>query len=153
MKVFCKLGSCVLRNQIRLFETKCGSRLTKLATKEIPQPKDPISLASPPTAEQFIRYSPEFISRGYAKSDLFLYPEFISHNEHDLLVSNCNKKLKRLASSYEMGHFDKRIHNYRECSVSAWLPNHRGISGQVARAMGRQVDPDPVDLPDRAPKG
>ncbi|KAJ1718194.1 hypothetical protein LPJ61_006765, partial [Coemansia biformis] len=130
-----------------------GTRLTRPASGDVPQPKEPIVLTMPPSAEQFIQYSSEFVSRGYAKSDIFLYPDFVSDSEHDLLVSCCNKKLRRLASTYQMGHFDKRIHNYRECSVSAWLPHSRGIAGRVAATMGRRADPDPIDLPDRPPTG
>ncbi|KAJ2806460.1 hypothetical protein H4R20_001684 [Coemansia guatemalensis] len=129
------------------------SRLTKPASGDIPQPREPINLVSPASAEPFIKYSDAFTERGYSKSDIFLHPEFIDAEEHDLLVKSCNKKLRRLANDYEQGHFDKRIHNYRECTVSAWLPNKLGIAGHIAKAMGRNVDEDPVDLPDRAPAG
>ncbi|KAJ1840534.1 hypothetical protein LPJ70_004610 [Coemansia sp. RSA 2708] len=144
----------IIRRLVRQFsESGNGSRLTRPTSSTIPQPAVPISLKSPPSAEPFVKYSTEFIDRGHSKDDMYLYPDFISDEEHELLVRSCNKKLKRLASTYEMGHFDKRIHNYRECSVSAWLPHHRGVAGRVARALGRQIDPDPVDLPDRAPSG
>ncbi|KAJ2408440.1 hypothetical protein J3F80_002091 [Coemansia sp. RSA 2526] len=134
-------------------ETGSGSRLTRPASGTIPQPPEPINLALPSSAEPFIKYSDAFVDRGYTKSDIFLHPDFISDDEHDLLVRSCNKKLKRLANTYEMGHFDKRINNYRECSVSAWLPHKRGVAGRVSQAMDRAVDPDPVDLPDRASNG
>ncbi|KAJ2161230.1 hypothetical protein GGF46_001658 [Coemansia sp. RSA 552] len=128
-----------------------GSRLTRPTTAKIPQPKEPIHLVSPASASPFVKYSPAFIEQGFTKSDLYVHPEFVTADEHDQLVRSCDKKLKRLASAYEMGHFDKRIHNYRECSVSAWLPHSRGIAGRVAAAMGRATDPDPTELPDRAP--
>ncbi|KAJ2205213.1 hypothetical protein IW145_002938 [Coemansia sp. RSA 521] len=134
-------------------ETGSGSRLTRPVSGTIPQPPEPINLALPSSAEPFIKYSDAFVDRGYTKSDIFLHPDFISDDEHDLLVRSCNKKLKRLANTYEMGHFDKRINNYRECSVSAWLPHKRGVAGRVSQAMDRGVDPDPVDLPDRASNG
>ncbi|KAJ2081112.1 hypothetical protein H4R24_002583 [Coemansia sp. RSA 988] len=129
------------------------SRLAKPASDDIPQPREPIKLVSPTSAEPLIKYSDAFIERGYNKNDIFLYPEFIDSEEHDLLVRSCNKKLRRLASNYEQGHFDKRIHNYRECTVSAWLPNKLGIAGHIAKATGRYVDENPADLPDRAPIG
>ncbi|KAJ2059742.1 hypothetical protein GGI17_004214 [Coemansia sp. S146] len=98
-------------------------------------------------------YSVGYLEQGYDKNDIFVHPDFINDEEHALLAKCCERKLKRLASTYEMGHFDKRIHNYRECSVSAWLPQKRAVAGRVAEAMGRAVDPDPVDLPDRAANG
>lgn len=131
-----------------------GSRLIKPDTKyQIPQPKEPIHLVSPDSATPYIKYSREYLESKYDKNDIFVYPNFISDSEHDLLVKCCEKKLKRLANTYEMGHFDKRIHNYRECSVSSWLPHKRGVVGRVAEAMGRAVDPDPADLPDRVSNG
>ncbi|KAJ2467458.1 E3 SUMO-protein ligase pli1 [Coemansia sp. RSA 2322] len=99
------------------------------------------------------KYSAGYLGQGYDKNDIFVHPSFISGEEHDLLVKCCETKLKRLASSYEMGHFDKRIHNYRECSVSSWLPLKRAVAGRVAEAMGRAVDSDPIDLPDRSSNG
>ncbi|KAJ1848035.1 hypothetical protein LPJ73_004090 [Coemansia sp. RSA 2703] len=130
-----------------------NSRITKPSTGEIPQPNEPTTLTSPASAAQFIEYSPEYLHANLDKNDIFVYPDFIDDAEHSLLVKNCEKKLKRLASTYEMGHFDKRIHNYRECSVSAWLPKKRGIGGRVAEAVGKPIDPDPIDLPDRKPQG
>ncbi|KAJ1965834.1 hypothetical protein GGI12_000521 [Dipsacomyces acuminosporus] len=130
-----------------------GSRVIKPATGDVPQPKVPINLVSPASAGQFIRFSPAFIEKGYNRADIFVHPDFVSDEEHALLAKSCERKLKRLASQYEMGHFDKRIHNYRECSVSAWLPQKRAVAGRVAEAVGRQPDPDPVDLPDREAKG
>ncbi|KAJ2612555.1 E3 SUMO-protein ligase pli1 [Coemansia sp. RSA 1804] len=126
-------------------------RLNKPDIRSIPRPRDPIKLATPPGGEQFIKYSPEFLAQGYDKHEIYVHPGFITDEEHDLLAKNCEKKLRRLASTYEMGHFDKRIHNYRECSVGAWLPNMRSVAGRVALETGRAVDPDPVDLPDRRP--
>ncbi|KAJ2827898.1 hypothetical protein IWW50_001658 [Coemansia erecta] len=137
----------------RFSGTDDGSRLTRPANDTIPQPSEPPNLISPPTASPLIQYSAAFIDQGFSKSDIYLHPDFISTDEHDLLVRSCDRKLKRLASSYEMGHFDKRIHNYRECSVGAWLPHRRGVAGRVSQAMGRPIDPDPVDLPDRAASG
>ncbi|KAJ2909752.1 hypothetical protein GGI21_001564 [Coemansia aciculifera] len=134
-------------------EADNGSRVVKAACGKIPRPLEPIKLVAPSAAASFIRYSAGYIEQGYDKSDIFVYPDFISNEEHDLLVKSCERKLKRLASTYEMGHFDKRIHNYRECSVGAWLPQKRSVAGRVAEAMGRAADPDPIDLPDRAPSG
>ncbi|KAJ2543837.1 hypothetical protein EV175_005950 [Coemansia sp. RSA 1933] len=128
-------------------------RLDNPGIKHIPQPEVPINLVSPPSSESFVKYSPEFIAQGFNKADMFVHPEFVTVEEHDLLVKNCKKKLRRLASTYEMGHFDKRIHNYRECSVSAWLPNKRSVAARVAQAIGKPIDPDPVDLPDRSSNG
>ncbi|KAJ2770139.1 hypothetical protein IWQ56_002281 [Coemansia nantahalensis] len=130
-----------------------GARLTRAASGDIPQPKEPIRLVSPPSAAEFIQFSDAFVDGGYDTGDIFLHPEFISDAEHELLASSCDKKLRRLASAYEMGHFDKRISNYRECSVSAWLPHSRGIAARVASATGGRVDPDPVELPDRPAAG
>ncbi|KAJ2113005.1 hypothetical protein IW146_004192 [Coemansia sp. RSA 922] len=130
-----------------------GSRLVKPITGDIPQPNEPIKLVAPSTAASYIRYSAGYLEQGYDKSDIFVHPDFINDEEHALLAKCCERKLKRLASTYEMGHFDKRIHNYRECSVSAWLPQKRAVAGRVAEAMGRAVDPDPIDLPDRAANG
>ncbi|KAJ2610627.1 hypothetical protein H4S08_003536 [Coemansia sp. RSA 1365] len=127
------------------------SRLTKPSCGDIPQPKEPINLVSPASAKPLIKYSDAFIEHGYSKSDIYLHPEFIDTEEHDLLVRSCNKKLRRLANNYEQGHFDKRIHNYRECTVSAWLPNKLGVAGHIAKAMGHHIDEDPIDLPDRKP--
>ncbi|KAJ2858013.1 hypothetical protein J3B02_000591 [Coemansia erecta] len=149
-------SSKLVQQKIRRFsETgNSDSRLIKpVASDKIPQPRQPIDLVSPESAGSFIKYSTKYISEGLSKTDMFLYPKFVSKSEHDLLVKSCEKKLKRLASSYEMGHFDKRIHNYRECSVSAWLPNKRGIGGRIAESLGKSVDPDPIDLPDRSPQG
>ncbi|KAJ1783552.1 hypothetical protein LPJ59_006556, partial [Coemansia sp. RSA 2399] len=129
-------------------------RLDNPGIKNIPQPKVPINLISPPSSQSFIKYSPEFIAaKGFDTTDIYVHPEFVSTEEHDLLVKNCEKKLRRLASTYEMGHFDKRIHNYRECSVSAWLPNKRSVAARVAQAIGKPIDPDPADLPDRSSNG
>ncbi|KAJ2785833.1 hypothetical protein GGI15_001780 [Coemansia interrupta] len=142
--------------QHRSFSEEAGSgnsRITRPSTGEIPRPKEPSVLVSPASAAQFIRYSPEYLDAKLDKNDIFVCPDFIDDSEHSLLVKNCEKKLKRLASTYEMGHFDKRIHNYRECSVSAWLPNKRGIGGRVADAVGKPIDQDPIDLPDRKPQG
>ncbi|KAI8320630.1 hypothetical protein GQ54DRAFT_263195 [Martensiomyces pterosporus] len=144
----------LLRLSARWFtEGGNGSRVIKPVIGDIPQPKEPIHLVSPASAEPLIKYSRQFLEKGHSKSDIFVAPDFVSDEEHTMLVKNCEKKLKRLASHYEMGHFDKRIHNYRECSVSAWLPQKRAVAGRVAEAMGRPVDPDPVDLPDRAANG
>ncbi|KAJ2885727.1 hypothetical protein H4R27_001168 [Coemansia aciculifera] len=138
----------------RLFsESDRGSRLVKPVTGDIPQPNESIKLVAPSTAASFIRYSAGYLEQGYDKNDIFVHPDFINDEEHTLLAKCCERKLKRLASTYEMGHFDKRIHNYRECSVSAWLPQKRAVAGRVAEAMGRAVDPDPIDLPDRAANG
>ncbi|KAJ2491162.1 hypothetical protein IWW37_002513 [Coemansia sp. RSA 2050] len=139
----------------RLFsESGSGSRLIRPVTgDDIPRPSDPIKLVAPSTATSFIRYSAGYLERGFDRSDIFVHPDFISDEEHALLAKCCERKLKRLASTYEMGHFDKRIHNYRECSVSAWLPQKRAVAGRVAEAMGRAIDPDPIDLPDRAASG
>ncbi|KAJ2051425.1 hypothetical protein H4S04_001981 [Coemansia sp. S16] len=133
--------------------THSGSRLVKPIAGDIPQPNEPIKLVAPSAAASFIRYSAGYLEQGYDKSDIFVHPDFINDEEHALLAKCCERKLKRLASTYEMGHFDKRIHNYRECSVSAWLPQKRAVAGRVAEAMGRAVDPDPIDLPDRAANG
>ncbi|KAJ1661313.1 hypothetical protein GGH95_004139 [Coemansia sp. RSA 1836] len=138
----------------RLFsEEDSGSRLVKPVCGEIPRPAEPIKLVAPSAAASFIRYSTGYLDQGYDKGDIFVHPDFISDEEHALLVKCCERKLKRLASTYAMGHFDKRIHNYRECSVSAWLPQKRAVAGRVAEAMGRAVDPDPIDLPDRTSNG
>ncbi|KAJ1667151.1 hypothetical protein EV178_001644 [Coemansia sp. RSA 1646] len=128
-------------------------RLDNPNTKHIPQLKVPINLVSPQSSKPFIKYSPEFTAQGFDKQDIYVYPEFVTTEEHGLLVKNCEKKLRRLASTYEMGHFDKRIHNYRECSVSAWLPNKNSVAGRVAQAIGKPIDPDPADLPDRTSNG
>ncbi|KAJ2715578.1 hypothetical protein H4R19_001127 [Coemansia spiralis] len=116
-------------------------------------PRKPIRLASPASADEYVRFSDAFVGGGFDKHDMFLQPDFISDSEHELLAASCNAKLRRLASTYEMGHFDKRICNYRECSVGAWLPHARGVAGRVAAALGRHVDPDPADLPDRPAAG
>ncbi|KAI8343386.1 hypothetical protein BC941DRAFT_411220 [Chlamydoabsidia padenii] len=55
--------------------------------------------------------------------DFILLPEFITPEEHDMIVHNCEKKLKRSLgrnAPYEQGHFDGVITNYKECSVSSW---------------------------------
>ncbi|KAI9505228.1 hypothetical protein GGI25_002201 [Coemansia spiralis] len=143
----------VLTQSRQFSDAGTPSRVDKPNIKDIPQSKVPINLAMPASGHSFIKYSPEFIAQGFNKDDIYVHPGFVTADEHDLLVKNCEKKLKRLASTYEMGHFDKRIQNYRECSVSAWLPNKRSVAGQVAQAIGKNADPDPIDLPDRAPSG
>ncbi|KAJ2782233.1 hypothetical protein H4R18_002377 [Coemansia javaensis] len=127
------------------------ARVTRPATGDVPQPSEPIALESPASAARVVQFSDEFVGRGFARSDIFVHPAFVSSDEHDLLVRSCEKKLRRLAGAYAAGHFDGRIRNYRECSVSAWLPHRRGIAGRVAAAAGRHADPDPPDLPDRPP--
>ncbi|KAJ1942135.1 hypothetical protein GGF37_003244 [Kickxella alabastrina] len=143
----------MLYRKFSKIETDGNTRLAKPWSGDIPRPKAPIHLESPASAQAFVKYSAEYLSSGLDKQDIFVYPDFVTTSEHDLLVKSCENKLKRLASTYEMGHFDKRIHNYRECSVSAWLPQKRGIGARVADAMGKSIDPDPVDLPDRDAKG
>ncbi|KAJ1944961.1 hypothetical protein EC988_005860 [Linderina pennispora] len=145
-----------MQRLVRSFSEDCSSgssRLIKPTIGEIPRYTEPIGLVSPETAGPFLRFSDKYLSKGFDPNDMYLHPGFITDAEHTLLVKNCEKKLRRLASSYEMGHFDKRIHNYRECSVSAWLPRRRTVGARVAEALGKPLDPDPVELPDRHSNG
>ncbi|TPX38175.1 hypothetical protein SmJEL517_g00181 [Synchytrium microbalum] len=70
-----------------------------------------------------------------------LIPDFISEEEHQELIKQCNSKLRRLVGKdYSNRHFDGVIHQYRECSVSSWsLPTpqndgHDETRGILARA-------------------
>ncbi|OMJ29645.1 hypothetical protein AYI69_g846 [Smittium culicis] len=76
----------------------------------------------------YFNYSNEFLDSKYvnSKKNLILWKDFITDSEHDLLMASIEKKLRRYCrDGYAMGHFDKRITNYREFSYSSWLPVHR----------------------------
>lgn len=52
----------------------------------------------------------------HARSSLVLVENFISEEEHSLLVGLCNRKLKRV--EFESSHFDSVIRNYRESTFT-----------------------------------
>ncbi|CAO3646266.1 unnamed protein product [Cunninghamella blakesleeana] len=59
--------------------------------------------------------------------DFIIIPDFITEEEHDKIVKNCESKLKRSLGRnaiYEQGHFDGVITKYKECSASHWVPLH-----------------------------
>ncbi|PVV00518.1 hypothetical protein BB560_005099 [Smittium megazygosporum] len=75
-----------------------------------------------------LHFSKEFEASEYAqyKDGLFVAPDFITPEEHEILVQSIEKKLRRYCrSGYSVGHFDHRIDNYREFSCSSWLPMNR----------------------------
>ncbi|ORX74738.1 hypothetical protein DL89DRAFT_254525 [Linderina pennispora] len=137
-----------LQRLVRSFSEDCSSgssRLIKPTIGEIPRYTEPIGLVSPETAAPFLRFSDKYLSKGFDPNDMYLHPGFITDAEHTLLVKNCEKKLRRLASSYEMGHFDKRIHNYRECSSAGWSTVGK-YDGQIRSILDRVWDLFPASL-------
>lgn len=54
----------------------------------------------------------------FPSHDLLVYPNAVTTTEHDTLVDECERKLKR--EKYSGTHFDGMIQNYREVSVSKW---------------------------------
>ncbi|KAF9924748.1 Alpha-ketoglutarate-dependent dioxygenase alkB 7, mitochondrial [Linnemannia zychae] len=57
--------------------------------------------------------------------DFILVPEYLSQEEHDMMVKGATLKLKRALGKqvrYEDGHFDGVITRYRECSAGDWSP-------------------------------
>ncbi|KAI8999800.1 hypothetical protein BC832DRAFT_199742 [Gaertneriomyces semiglobifer] len=70
---------------------------------------------------------------------LIIIPNFLSESEHSHLISECDRKIKRLCGrKYLEGHFDKVISTYRECSVSAWNGSNatrQGLSPGEAEAV------------------
>ncbi|KAJ3181342.1 Alpha-ketoglutarate-dependent dioxygenase alkB 7, mitochondrial [Gaertneriomyces sp. JEL0708] len=70
---------------------------------------------------------------------LILIPNFLSESEHSHLISECDRKIKRLCGrKYLDGHFDQVISTYRECSVSAWNGSNatqQGLSPGEAEAV------------------
>ncbi|KAG0330629.1 Alpha-ketoglutarate-dependent dioxygenase alkB 7, mitochondrial [Podila horticola] len=55
--------------------------------------------------------------------DFIIVPNYLSPQEHDMMVEAATKKLKRALGKqvrYEDGHFDGVITRYRECSASDW---------------------------------
>ncbi|KAF9408897.1 Alpha-ketoglutarate-dependent dioxygenase alkB 7, mitochondrial, partial [Podila epigama] len=61
--------------------------------------------------------------------DFILVPNYLSSQEHDMMVDAATKKLKRALGKqvrYEDGHFDGVITRYRECSASDWATSMTG---------------------------
>ncbi|KAG0318259.1 Alpha-ketoglutarate-dependent dioxygenase alkB 7, mitochondrial, partial [Linnemannia gamsii] len=59
--------------------------------------------------------------------DFILVPEYLSPEEHDMMVKGATLKLKRALGKqvrYEDGHFDRVITRYRECSAGDWSSSH-----------------------------
>ncbi|KAF9149747.1 Alpha-ketoglutarate-dependent dioxygenase alkB 7, mitochondrial [Linnemannia schmuckeri] len=55
--------------------------------------------------------------------DFILVPEYLTSDEHDMMVKGATLKLKRALGKqvrYEDGHFDGVITRYRECSAGDW---------------------------------
>ncbi|KAG0256674.1 Alpha-ketoglutarate-dependent dioxygenase alkB 7, mitochondrial [Mortierella polycephala] len=55
--------------------------------------------------------------------DFILVPDYLSQEEHDMMVEAATRKLKRALGKqvrYEDGHFDGVITRYRECSATDW---------------------------------
>lgn len=55
--------------------------------------------------------------------DFILVPEYLTPDEHDMMVKGATLKLKRALGKqvrYEDGHFDGVITRYRECSAGDW---------------------------------
>ncbi|KAG0027964.1 Alpha-ketoglutarate-dependent dioxygenase alkB 7, mitochondrial [Podila clonocystis] len=55
--------------------------------------------------------------------DFIIVPNYLSPQEHNMMVEAATKKLKRALGKqvrYEDGHFDGVITRYRECSASDW---------------------------------
>ncbi|KAG0212292.1 Alpha-ketoglutarate-dependent dioxygenase alkB 7, mitochondrial [Mortierella sp. NVP41] len=55
--------------------------------------------------------------------DFILIPEYLTPEEHDMMVQGATLKLKRALGKqvrYEDGHFDGVITRYRECSAGDW---------------------------------
>jgi hypothetical protein len=73
-----------------------------------------------PQTEQFIEFKankPSDLSSFY--KNLQIYPNFITQQEHDQLVAESEKTLKK--KKYQNSHFDHVITGYRETEKSNWV--------------------------------
>ncbi|KAF9388981.1 Alpha-ketoglutarate-dependent dioxygenase alkB 7, mitochondrial [Podila verticillata] len=73
--------------------------------------------------------------------DFIIVPNYLSPQEHDMMVEAATKKLKRALGKqvrYEDGHFDGVITRYRECSASDWGAPP-SLSSQGAEQKERQT--------------
>ncbi|KAI8086793.1 uncharacterized protein BX664DRAFT_315959 [Halteromyces radiatus] len=75
--------------------------------------------------------------------DFILLPNFISKEEHDIIVQHCEKKLKRSLgrhAPYEQGHFDGVITGYKECNASSWAtPTHGGVDEWMSQFIQQRI--------------
>ncbi|KAF9195318.1 Alpha-ketoglutarate-dependent dioxygenase alkB 7, mitochondrial [Haplosporangium sp. Z 767] len=72
--------------------------------------------------------------------DFILVPDYLSQEEHDMMVEAATKKLKRALGKqvrYEDGHFDGVITRYRECSATDW-----GVDPAGSETKGDTEDMD-----------
>ncbi|KAF9903365.1 Alpha-ketoglutarate-dependent dioxygenase alkB 7, mitochondrial [Linnemannia zychae] len=63
--------------------------------------------------------------------DFILVPDYLSPEEHDMMVREATRKLKRALGKqlrYEDGHFDGVITRYRECSAGDWAMSSHPLS-------------------------
>ncbi|KAJ1981597.1 hypothetical protein H4R35_000641 [Dimargaris xerosporica] len=106
--------------------------------------------------QAYFEPSPRFAQSPYSLDDLVVLPDFISTSEHDQLVRQASLKLRRYApNDYYEGHFDSVISQYRECSVSGWVPSVMGSGarsdppGQAASSVSpltRWMAPEELQL-------
>ncbi|KAJ1647651.1 hypothetical protein IWQ61_010071 [Dispira simplex] len=90
-----------------------------------------------PALQQYYEPSASFLKKGFSLANVVILPEFINVEEHDFLVRQARRKLKRYASpTYSEGHFDSVITQYRECSVTPWTP--QGLQIQLPPTLSEK---------------
>ncbi|PVU88991.1 hypothetical protein BB561_005616 [Smittium simulii] len=81
-----------------------------------------------------ISFSKEFMDSKFSnlKNDIFIYPEFISEDESNILLEQIEKKIKRYCrEGYSKHHFDEKIDKYKEFSSHNWLPAYRSMHSRT----------------------
>lgn len=79
-----------------------------------------------------------------AEENFSLFPGFLQAEEGKKVEKIALRKLKRsVGLGYEEGHFDGRIHGYRECSVSHWPvgPQEEDFIQGILHRMTDHFDP------------
>ncbi|KAJ1970186.1 hypothetical protein IWQ62_000095 [Dispira parvispora] len=118
---------------------------TTATTTKIPK-RTQLPTQIDPALRNYYEPSAGFLERGFSLANVVILPEFISVDEHDFLVRQTRRKLKRYASqTYSEGHFDSVITKYRECSVTPWTPQGLGI--QLPPNNSEELDPFTTPTP------
>ncbi|KAJ1914331.1 hypothetical protein IWQ60_008848 [Tieghemiomyces parasiticus] len=111
----------------------------------------PVNERGPADRDAYYDPSPAFTRSDYSLTDLDIIPDFVTTAEHNVLARAAHQKLRRYAADeYYAGHFDSVITQYRECTVSSWVPQPVPANDPAAPALAilqRAWDYFPSDTP------
>ncbi|KAK9767641.1 hypothetical protein K7432_002407 [Basidiobolus ranarum] len=134
-----KLGSFPVQNNFSRTSTHLRTFTSSTTTRQ--HASKYLALKNTPENLKYFDFSNLPISKEYNREDFLVFPEFITEKEHEFLIKQTEKKLKRVAgAAYLDGHFDRVINKYRECTATHWGGEEEKVNEILQRV--KDIFPD-----------